>query len=289
MPQNARILVVDDDPDIHDLLTSALAREAYEIDSAYDGLQGLERLTATHYDLVLTDVCMPGLDGLELLQRIHERSPETRVLVMTAQNTDETVVRSLRDNAFTYFSKPFSTDAVAEMVASALQSAGGRDDIEVLSAHPNWIALELRCKLPIADRLVQFFRELDTGLPAAEQENIAMAFRELLMNAIEHGGLSDPEKRVHVAYVRLSRAILYMIRDPGQGFSFENLAHAAVSNAPEMPFGHAEVRSQLGMRPGGFGIFMTRQMADEVIYNEKGNDVLLVKYLTGNGAATPPP
>ncbi len=279
MPPNARILVVDDDPDIHTLLTSALAREGYEIDSAYDGLQGLARLESLPYNLVLTDVCMPGLDGLELLQRIHDRSPETPVLVMTAQNTPETVVRSLRDKAFLYFSKPFSTAAVADMVAHALQSTTGRDDIEVLSANPGWIALELRCKLPIADRLVQFFRELNTGLAAEEQEDVAMAFRELLMNAIEHGGRSDPEQKVHVAYIRLSRAILYVIRDPGKGFSFENLPHAAVSNAPEAPFGHADVRSQLGMRPGGFGIFLTRQMADEVIYNEKGNEVLLVKYI----------
>lgn len=279
MPPNARILVVDDDPDIHSLLTSALAREGYEIDSAYDGLQGLARLESLPYNLVLTDVCMPGLDGLELLQRIHDRSPETPVLVMTAQNTPETVVRSLRDKAFLYFSKPFSTAAVADMVAHALEATTGRDDIEVLSANPGWIALELRCKLPIADRLVQFFRELNTGLAAEEQEDVAMAFRELLMNAIEHGGRSDPEQKVHVAYIRLSRAILYVIRDPGKGFSFENLPHAAVSNAPEAPFGHADVRSQLGMRPGGFGIFLTRQMADEVIYNERGNEVLLVKYI----------
>ncbi len=279
MPPNARILVVDDDPDIHTLLTSALKREGYEIDSAYDGLQGLARLESLPYNLVLTDVCMPGLDGLELLQRIHDRSPEIPVLVMTAQNTPETVVRSLRDKAFLYFSKPFSTAAVVDMVAHALQSTTGRDDIEVLSANPGWIALQLRCKLPIADRLVQFFRELNTGLPAEEQEDVALAFRELLMNAIEHGGHSDPEQKVHVAYIRLSRAILYVIRDPGKGFSFENLPHAAISNAPESPFGHSEVRSQLGMRPGGFGIFLTRQMADEVIYNERGNEVLLVKYI----------
>jgi len=275
----ARILVVDDDPDIHILLKSVLAEHGSRIESAYDGLEALARLDTTGYELVITDVCMPGLDGLDLLQQIRERRPATRVVVMTAQNTPENLIRSIRERAFTFFSKPFSTSAVADMVARALETPMAQDDIEVLSARPNWIALRLRCKMEIADRLVQFLRELQMELPAEEQADIAMAFRELLMNAIEHGGRSDPNQKVEVAYIRIAQAILYYVRDPGEGFSFDDLPHAAVSGTPEDPLRHVEVRSQAGMRPGGFGIFMTRQVADELLYNEKGNQVLLVKYL----------
>ena len=281
--KDSRLLVVDDDPDIHLLLAAALAPLGCRIDSAYDGIEGLQRLASASYDLVLTDVCMPGLDGLELLTRIQKQSPSTPVVVMTAQNTPETVARSIREKAFTYFSKPFSTTTVADLVARALENPVGRDDIEILSARPNWIALRLRCKLEIADRLVQFFRELQVELTADEQADIAMAFRELLMNAIEHGGRSDPEQKVEVAYIRVSQAALYYIRDPGEGFSFDNLPHAAVSDSPDDPLRHVEVRSQIGMRPGGFGILMTRQIADELIYNEKGNQVLLVKYRRTGG------
>lgn len=281
--KDSRLLVVDDDPDIHLLLAAALAPLGCRIDSAYDGIEGLQRLASASYDLVLTDVCMPGLDGLELLTRIQKQSPSTPVVVMTAQNTPETVARSIREKAFTYFSKPFSTTSVADLVARALENPVGRDDIEILSARPNWIALRLRCKLEIADRLVQFFRELQVELTADEQADIAMAFRELLMNAIEHGGRSDPEQKVEVAYIRVSQAALYYIRDPGEGFSFDNLPHAAVSDSPDDPLRHVEVRSQSGMRPGGFGILMTRQIADELIYNEKGNQVLLVKYRRPGG------
>jgi CheY-like chemotaxis protein/anti-sigma regulatory factor (Ser/Thr protein kinase) len=274
----ARILVVDDDPDIHVLLSTILAEMGCQIESAYDGLAGLERLQTAPYDLVLTDVCMPGLDGLELLQRIKDQYPATPVMVMTAQNTPENVARSLRDSAYTYFSKPFAASTVVDMVTRALETPAFPDDIEVLSARPNWIALRLRCKLEIADRLVQFFRELHVDLTADQMADIAMAFRELLLNAIEHGGRADPEQKVEVAYISVSQAILYYIRDPGPGFSFGNLPHAAVSSAPDDPFRHVEVRSQSGMRPGGFGILMIRQIADELIYNEKGNQVLLVKY-----------
>jgi len=279
---DSRILVVDDDPDIHVLLKSILAGLGCRIDSAYDGLEGLEQLKSTVYDLVLTDVCMPGLDGLDLLQQIQKQCPSTPVMVMTAQNTPETVARSIREKAFTYFSKPFTASTVADLVARALDSPAGRDDIDIISAKPDWIELRLRCKMEIADRLVQFFRELQVELTAAEQADIAMAFRELLMNAIEHGGHNDPQKKVTVAYIRLSQAVLYYVRDPGEGFSFANLPHAAVSATPEDPLAHVEVRSQQGMRPGGFGIFMTRQIADELIYNEKGNEVLLVKYVRQN-------
>ena len=277
---DARILVVDDDPDIHVLLASILKDAGFQVDSAFNGAEALERLQNGSYNLVLTDVRMPGMDGLELLQRIHERRPSTPVVVMTADNTPENLIHSIREKAFSYFSKPFSSAAVLEMVERALEKPAESDDIEVLSARPGWIVLQLRCKLDVADRLLQFLSELPFEVPAEEKDNIATAFRELLVNAIEHGGRLDPEQKVEVAYIRLSQAILYYIRDPGKGFSFDNLAHAAVSSAPDNPFGHMEVRTQAGMRPGGFGILMTRQIADELVYNEKGNQVLLVKYLS---------
>lgn len=275
-----RILVVDDDPDIHALLAVSTKGMPWCLESAYDGIEGLSRLIEDGpYDLVLTDIGMPRLDGLELLDRIRRGFPTTPVVVMTAQNTPDNLVRAIRDHAFTYFSKPFAPDAVVDMISRALETPHGGDDVQVLSARPHWISLLLRCKLEIADRLVQFFRELRVELTAEEQADIATAFRELLLNAIEHGGQLDPEQKVEVAYIRLSRAVLYYVRDPGQGFSFENLAHAAVASSPDDPFGHLEVRRHAGMRAGGFGMLITRNIADEVIYNEQGNQVLLVKYL----------
>ena len=280
MSRPKRILIVDDDPDVHQLLVAALQVEGRQIDSAYNGLEGLERIRAAHYDLVMTDVNMPGLDGLELLERVHQVRPETKVVVMTVASTPENIIRAIRDRAFSYFSKPFTINAVSEMAARALAATTSDDEIEVISARPNWLGLRLRCKMETADRILQFLRELGMDLPRAEQENIATAFREILLNAIEHGGHSDPNKKVNIAYVRTARAVLYYVRDPGKGFSFDTLAHAAVSNPLDAPFEHTEVRERLGMRPGGFGILMTRELVDELIYSEAGNEVLLIKYLT---------
>ena len=274
-----RILIVDDDPDVHRLLIVALEAPDRQIDSAYDGLEGLARIEATPYDLVLTDVNMPGMDGLAMLEHARRVRPSTKVVVMTVAGTPGSIVRAIRESAFTYFSKPFAVSTVTDMVTSALSSPAGDDDIEVLSARPDWLGLRLRCKIQTADRILQFLREMGTDLPPAEQENVASAFREILVNAIEHGGGSNPENKVSITYVRTQRAIIYYVRDPGKGFSFGELTHAAVSNPVDAPTEHAEIRDRLGMRPGGFGILLTRQLVDELIYNETGNEAMLIKYV----------
>jgi DNA-binding response OmpR family regulator len=279
MAVTSTILIVDDDPDIHELLTAALTRETYFVDHAYDGLQALRMLESKPVDLVITDIRMPQMDGLELLKRIRQVGPGTKVLVMTAGSTPATVISSLRDHAYAYFGKPFSLDAVADMVGRALCTSASQGDIEVVSAIAQWISLQLRCKLEIADRIIPFLQQMEADLSSQEREDVGTAFRELLMNAIEHGGRSDPNMSVRVDYVRTSKSIIYKIWDPGQGFSFDNLRHAAISNGPDAPFEHLEERERLGLRAGGFGILMTRQLADEVIYNQTGNEVLLIKYL----------
>jgi anti-sigma regulatory factor (Ser/Thr protein kinase) len=79
--------------------------------------------------------------------------------------------------------------------------------------------------------------------------------------------------------------VIYVIRDPGQGFSLDDVPHAAISNPPDEPLEHTEIRKNLGIRPGGFGILLTRNLVDDVIYSEKGNEVLLIKFLEGQSAA----
>jgi anti-sigma regulatory factor (Ser/Thr protein kinase) len=176
------------------------------------------------------------------------------------------------------WAKHLRTDQVDE----ALDARGWDDGIEVLSALPKWVALRAQCRTLTADRLLQFLRQMVTDLPRQEIENIATAFREILMNAIEHGAGLDPAKRIYVSYVRTSQMVIYYVRDPGEGFSLEESPQAAVSNPPHDPAHHLAYRVEHGMRPGGFGILLARELADELIYNEKGNEVLLVKYLAAD-------
>jgi hypothetical protein len=73
--------------------------------------------------------------------------------------------------------------------------------------------------------------------------------------------------------------LLYRIADPGEGFDIQSVTHAAICNPEEDPLSHVQVREDLGIRPGGLGLVMTQALVDEVIYNEKRNEVVLVKYL----------
>lgn len=256
-----------------------LTEEPFSIDSAYSGEEGLSRLAAGHYDMVLTALRMNGMDGITLLNRIHQILPETPVVVMTADSPPDAVVKAIRDHAYCLLGKPLARGSLVETLNSAMNLPIEPDDIQVISAKPNWISIELRCKMVIADRLAHFFRELTSELSPHERDSISSAFRELLMNAIEHGGRSDPTQKVNLTYVRTRGCIVYYLRDPGEGFSFANLPHAAISNSKEQPLEHTEVRHRMGIRPGGFGIMLTRNFADELVYSEKGNEVMLIKYL----------
>jgi hypothetical protein len=73
--------------------------------------------------------------------------------------------------------------------------------------------------------------------------------------------------------------IMYRIADPGSGFDIDELPHAAVGQAADQPIVHMEVREAKGIRPGGFGLLMVRESVDELLYNEKRNEVVFVKYL----------
>jgi anti-sigma regulatory factor (Ser/Thr protein kinase) len=116
-------------------------------------------------------------------------------------------------------------------------------------------------------------------LPDVERDRVATAFREMLINAIEHGGRFDPTLYVEISYVRARHLVMCRVKDPGEGFSLEELQHAAIANPPDDPLHHLTHREAQGLRPGGFGLLLTRNLVDELIFAEKGNEVLLIKYL----------
>ena len=279
VPQPLRLLIVDDDPSMHELVQAMLAGRSWEGDSVFNADEALARLETRSYDVLLVDILMPGMDGLELLAQLRARYPATPAVMMTVKNTPEHVLESLRREAAAYISKPFSRDTLLTTLQNAVSNSVRGDDIKILSDKPHWISLQIRCQIATADRLTQFVRELPSDLEPDEREQIATAFRELLLNAVEHGGHLDPGKTVDLSYIRTARSIVYYIRDPGEGFSMNTLAHAAIANTAEEPFRHLELRRQMGIRPGGFGLLMTKSFADELIYSAKGNEVILIKYL----------
>ncbi len=273
-----QLLIVDADPAVHEQLSTVLMRADRSIQDVYDSRTAVDKLKCTAFDVVVAGQGKNGADSIRLLRRLRAIRPDTKVIV-TGDLDSSQVVGAIRHRAYSYFHKPLAASSVADMVQSALDSSSWQEDIRVISARPEWITLEVSCKLEAADRTMHFLRELETDLPLNLREDVASAFRELLMNAIEHGGKSDPKKRVRVSAIRTARSIIVHMRDPGSGFSLDFLPHAAISNPHDSPIRHIEVRVEEGRRPGGFGIMMTRNLVDELVYNERGNAVIFVKYL----------
>jgi anti-sigma regulatory factor (Ser/Thr protein kinase) len=175
--------------------------------------------------------------------------------------------------------KPVEPQALVELLHEVLAQTTMAPTIEVVSARPDWVELLVPCERGMVDRIESFMAHLEADLPVDVRESIGYAFRELLMNAIEWGGRLDPSRTVRVAFLRAHRMLLYRIADPGPGFDVEGLSHAAIGHPDDDPTAHARVREEKGMRPGGFGILTVRAKVDELLYNEKRNEVMFVKYL----------
>jgi DNA-binding NarL/FixJ family response regulator len=271
-------LVVDAGHDLKTLLVSILKPGIWTIHYVPTNSEALQAVKSKEFELVITGEKTSSKEDIELLRKIRAVRPHTRMIIMTHESTPEDVLAAMRDHAFSFFSKPYSSDQLANMLHLATEAPAWDDGIELLSATSEWIRLDVRCQVRTADRLLQFMKEI-TDLPDTEREQVGMAFREILLNAMEHGGGFDPKSYVQVEYVRAKRMVSCRISDPGSGFTLDEISHAAIANPPEDPVRHTKIRDELGLRPGGYGILIARHLIDQVIYSQNGNEVLLIKYL----------
>jgi CheY-like chemotaxis protein/anti-sigma regulatory factor (Ser/Thr protein kinase) len=273
-----KILVVDDDRTTRHVLNKVLSGAGYATSVAKDGVEALKALRARRFDVLLLDVWMPRMNGLDLLSKLRNEKTRPRVVVMTSDDAPETLLKAVREQAFKYVHKPVESGALLQTVRDVLD-APEPPEIEVTSARPEWVEIVVPCTRQAAEHIQTVMSQLATDLPAELRESIGYAFRELLLNAVEWGGKLDPSRKVRIAYLRAKRMIMYRIADPGQGFHLDDLSHAAIGQPPDNPIAHMQVREEKGLRPGGFGLLSVRASVDELLYNEKRNEVVFVKYL----------
>jgi CheY-like chemotaxis protein/anti-sigma regulatory factor (Ser/Thr protein kinase) len=274
-----KILVAEDDATTRQFCREVLKAAGYAVSTAANGRAALEQLKKSRFDLLLTDIWMPRMNGFELMARLREAGKGPKVVVLTSDDTPETLLTSVREQAYDFLRKPVDRKELVRLVENAVAADGEAPPIEVLSAKPNWVELLVPCDLNVAERITGFMIHLKADLPSEVRDQVGHAFRELLHNAIEWGGKLDPNQKVRISYLRARRMLLYRIADPGGGFRFEGLSHAALVNPPDQPTQHLEVRAEKGIRPGGFGLVMVKAMVDELLYNEAQNEVVFIKYL----------
>ena len=124
----ARILVVDDDQGIRDFLEILLSREGYKVKTASGGKEAVALCKKKKFDLVITDLKMPKMDGIDLLRAIKEISPETLVILITGYASGETAVEAMKEGAYDYLEKNFTVDELKTAVCDALSKKGVKEE-----------------------------------------------------------------------------------------------------------------------------------------------------------------
>lgn len=274
-----RVLAIRPDPALASNLTAVLDQAQHELECCAGNVDAVHRLRARSIDVVITDPSTTMEEDLALATELRDLRPAVRTIVLAPHATHSSVVDAMRAHVFACFTPPFDYREVAQMAASAVALDDWGDGIQVVSGSAHWLTLRVACHLLTAERVVRFMTELQSPAPDADRDLLIAAFRELLLNAMEYGAGFDHEKVVEVTAARTARAIVYHFKDPGGGFERSNLCHATASSSPEAVITTAMHRSEIGLRPGGFGMLIVRQVADEVAYNERGNEVLLIKHV----------
>jgi len=272
-----RVLAVDD-PSLREFMSHAEFSPEFDlIKTTLD--QFLTAAFRERFDLIITSPRTTVDQDIELLECLQKwRGEGVKVIILAPQTTAQDVIAALRAHAFALFSIPFDYGSFTTIVETAISVPIWNDGIEVISAKPDWISLRVRCSMVCAERMLQYGHQLKIDVPNETRDTVLLSFRELLLNAMEHGGRFNPTLKVDVGYLRTDSMILYYLRDPGAGFDCIKAITTAQSSV-EDPLANVAARIKKGLRPGGFGIHLANQMLDSLVYNEYGNEVVLIKNL----------
>lgn len=281
----SRVLVIESDSPVSREIGDALTACNFPMEYAAGHVDALHKLRVMSFGVVVTcpDSTVP--EDIALLREMRQIRPGVKSIVLARQSTPEEVIAALRAKVFACFTAPFDAQEIAHLACEAASDNEWHDDIQVLSARPGWVSIRVNCRLLTAERVLTFAKELSSQLPEETRTEIIAAFREILLNAMEHGAAFNPDQVVEITVVRTARTMVVYVRDPGAGFRRESLNHAAIAN-PDDPAAHVAKREAEGIRPGGFGMLVAAGTVDELIYNEIGNEVLLIKYLDTAAASS---
>jgi anti-sigma regulatory factor (Ser/Thr protein kinase) len=275
----SRVLIIDSQTPVGHRVGELLNAAGLLVEYAVGHIDALHRLRCRIFSVIITSADGVIEEALALIQEMRLIRPNLRCIVLAPYSTPAEVIAALRARVFGCFTPPFEAHSIYTLALNAATCNESNEDIEVLSARPGWVAVRVNCRLATAERLMSFAREFAAQLPETARQEIMFALREILVNAMEHGARFNPDQVVEVNAIRTARTMTFRVRDPGAGFHKEAITHAAFANPPGDLTAHLVQREQQGMRAGGYGMLLAAGTVDELIYNETGNEVILIKYL----------
>lgn len=291
-------LVVDDSPLDRKLVGGLLEKKlGWKVEYAVSGAEALARIKQHPPDLVITDISMPEMDGLELVQHIREGFPEIPVILMTAYGSDLLAVEALERGAASYVPKSQLASRLAETADSVLRIAEQNRERERLFECLEYIEFEyvLENEPELIQPLISVVQQTLAGVRFTDfpgRLQMGIALKEALLNALFHGNLEikkeeieavsdrlleedelslveqrrrEPpyrDRRIRVR-IRITREeAVFTVTDDGRGFDVQKV------------IGTKEQTPELEQRRG---VALMRTFMDEVLFNEKGNQVTLIK------------
>lgn len=161
MARNISILIVDDEDSVRDSLYNWFIEDGYLVNTAEDAKRALTILESESYDIILADIKMPGMDGLEMLRRIKALNHEAIVIIMTAFATVDTAVQALKDGAFDYVTKPFDPDDLSHLIRNASKQITLKEENEFLKERV--VSLEnVEDMVGVSDAMQKVFKEIES-------------------------------------------------------------------------------------------------------------------------------
>ncbi len=295
-----RAIVVDDSPTQALDLRQRLVRGGFQVAIASNGNEAIKAVERQPPDVVLTDLAMEEMDGLELVRRLRRNHPGLPIIVLTAEGSEESAVAALKAGAAGYVAKRnLSRDLYRTLENVLLLSRAARAEHQAatrltMTRSQFVLGVDPALLSPLIGRLQNNMRRLNL-FDETEQTRISMALREALANAVEHGNLEASsklreddeavyhrllaerrqqspyrERRVFVTDEETREGVRYTIRDEGPGFDPSKLPD------PTDPANLENV--------SGRGLLLIHAFMDEVRHNATGNEITIVKHVP---AATP--
>jgi len=276
--ERRKVLLIEAPESANAELASLFDEEVWEVHQAVGNEQALARAQEEAFHLVVTNAETSCAEDVEMLRKLRVARPHTRVIILTKEWLPGDILQAIRNHAFSYFTLPIAKTDLQDLIEQAVDEPVWDDGIETLQGTLQHVVLAVRCDLKTLDRLTQFMRE-SLVLPPQEGEEVSYAFREIVINAMEHGGKFDPHKFVEICYLKSKRMVMCRVKDPGEGFSLEELREAEDAGPLTDYAAEAGHTRDADMPVGGLGILIARKFVDELIFNEKGNEAFLIKYL----------
>jgi len=275
--QRGRVLIVDDEANARTALAEILGDEGYSTETASDGLKALELLEAFDPDVVLTDLKMPGLDGIGLLERARMRAPNAAFVVMTAFGTISTAVEAIKKGAENYITKPLDLDALSAVVERALEKSRLRRETTQLrrQLQDRFSFDRILGNHPSMQRVLKMVAQVAPSRATALIQGESGTGKELIASAIHHNS-----PRADGPFVRLNCAALAETLLESELFGHERGAFTGATNRREGKFKHADggtlFLDEVSEISPGVQVKLLRFLQEREFERVGGNDTLTV-------------